>query len=314
MKIAVLFPGQGAQFAGMGKDLYHNCKASQKIYDEASELLTWDIKEVCFEDTKGLINQTRYTQGALFTTNYAVYEALKAEGIKADAVLGFSLGEYDALVASGILTFKEALQLIELRATYMDDCAKDNPGGMYAIIGMETQKVYELCDKVTKDVGSSITVANDNCEGQVTVAGTNEALKQASTIFKEAGAKRVMPLKVSGAFHSPFMQGAADKLSYHLSEVTFKEPSCPIVSNVTAKFMTKEEARENIPLQIVKGVRFRESILNLIEQGFDTFIEVGPKCTLSNLVKKISKEVTVMQVENTETLRQVVEKVGTGTC
>lgn len=314
MKVALLFPGQGAQYVGMGKELYENYLVTKQIYDEAASLLDWDLKEVCFQDQNALIHQTRYTQSALLTTNYGIYEALKAEGIKAEAVLGFSLGEYDAIAASKVLSFKEALKLVELRANYMEECAKAVPGGMSAIIGMEAEKVYSLCQQVSEQVGLPVTVANDNCEGQVTVAGTHKALEAAAELFKASGAKRVVPLKVSGAFHSPLMLEASKKLKTHLSTFHFKEPEISIVSNVTARFMTGEEVRENIPLQIVKGVRFRESILYLIEQGFDTFIEVGPKCTLSNLVKKISKDVSVMQAEDRESLKQVVQKVGIALC
>ena len=314
MKVALLFPGQGAQYAGMGKELYENYTVTKNIYNEAASLLDWDLKEVCFTDQNELIHQTRYTQATLLTTNYGIYEALKAEGIKADAVLGFSLGEYDAIAASGALSFKEALRLVDLRATYMEECAKQNPGGMIAVIGMEAEKVYTICQQVSEQIGSSVTVANDNCEGQVTVAGTEHALEAAIEAFKQAGAKRVIPLKVSGAFHSPLMKEASDKLKEHLGEVEFKEVHMPIVSNVTARFMNAEEVKENIPLQIIKGVRFRESILFLLEQGFDTFIEVGPKCTLSNLVKKISKEATIYHVEDLAGLKEVVEKVGGSKC
>lgn len=314
MKVALLFPGQGAQYVGMGKELYENYSVTKQIYDEADRLLDWNVKEVCFSDPHGLIHQTRYTQGALFTTNYGIYAALKEEGIKVDAVLGFSLGEYDAIAASEVLSFKEALKLVDLRATYMEECAKAAPGGMSAIIGMETEKVYNLCQQISEQVGSPVTVANDNCEGQVTVAGTSKALEVANNLFKEAGAKRVVPLKVSGAFHSMLMAQAAKKLEMQLTKVSFNDPKIPIVSNVTARIMNKEEVRENIPLQIIKGVRFRESILHLIEQGFDTFIEVGPKTTLSNLVKKISREVDTFHVEDMESLKQVMEKVGGTLC
>lgn len=310
MKVAILFPGQGAQYVGMGKELYHYYTSTKEIFDKAATLLDWDVKEVCFEDQNAIINQTRYTQAALFTTNYGIYEALKAEGIKPDAVLGFSLGEYDAITASGVLGFEEALKLVDQRASFMEECATKYPGGMSAVIGMNTDRIYEICQQVSESLGSSVTVANDNCEGQVTIAGTKEALEAASVALKEAGAKRVLPLKVSGAFHSPLMKASSKQLEETIQNLSFKVPQIPIVSNVTAQFMTEAEVKNNIPLQVIKGVRFRESVLYLLEQGFDTFIEVGPKCTLSNLVKKISSDVTVYNVENIETLKMTIEKVG----
>lgn len=310
MKVAILFPGQGAQHVGMGKELYDHYTSTKKIFDEATKLLDWDVKEVCFEDKNAIINQTRYTQAALFTTNYGIYEALKEEGITPSAVLGFSLGEYDAIVASGVLDFKEALTLVDLRAQYMNECASKYPGGMSAVIGMSTDKVIEICQMVSCKLGSSVTVANDNCEGQVTIAGTKEALESATAALKEAGAKRVLPLKVSGAFHSPLMREASKRLTERLEGLNFRDPVIPIISNVTAGFISGEEVREYIPLQVIKGVRFRESIMHLVAEGYDTFIEVGPKCTLSNLVKKIASDVTVINVEDMASLQAAIERVG----
>lgn len=313
VKTAILFPGQGAQGVGMGKDLYENYTESKRIFDIASNILDWDVREVCFEDSKGIINQTRYTQAALFTTNIAAYEALKARGIIGEAVLGFSLGEYSAITASGALTFEETLKLVEKRAGYMEECAKTHPGGMVAVLGLEIDKIDEICKKVTKEVGP-IEIANDNCPGQVTLSGTKEALEIAAPYLKEAGAKRVLPLQVSGAFHSSLMQEAANALEAELKPIHFNEIDTPIISNVTAEAMNKNGIITNIPLQIVKGVRFRESILHLINEGFDTFIEVGPKRTLCNLVKKISNDVCVMNVEDKNTLENVIEIMGGKTC
>ena len=310
MKVALLFPGQGAQYVGMGKELYDHYTDTKQIFDQAATLLDWNVKEVCFEDFHALIHQTRYTQAALFTTNYGIYEALKAEGIRAEAVLGFSLGEYDALVASEVLTFEEALKLVDQRASFMEVCANQYPGGMSAVIGISTEQIEKICQQVSETLGSSVTVANDNCQGQVTIAGTKAALEAASIALKEAGARRVLPLKVSGAFHSPLMKESAKRLEQVIEPIDFRAPQIPIVSNVTAQFMTQEEIKKNVPLQIVQGVRFRESILYLIEKGFDTFIEVGPKTTLSGLVQKISKEVTVYHVEDLATLKITREKVG----
>lgn len=305
VKTAILFSGQGAQYAGMGKDLYHYYKESQKIYDRASLLLDWNIKEVCFEDPNGLIHQTRYTQGALFTTNLAVYEAIKAKGIKVDSVLGFSLGEYSALVASGVLDFDDALRLVEKRAIYMDEAAMKVSGGMSAVIGLDREVIDVVCKEVSLK-GLTAEVANDNCPGQVIISGTKEGLEMAAAMLKEKGAKRVLPLSVSGPFHSSLMQEAADKIKDDIEKISFKDPVIPIVSNVTARTMTRDEIIENIPLQIIRGVRFRESILYLLSQGYDTFIELGAKKTLCSFVSKISKEVRVMHVEDTKTLQNVL--------
>lgn len=310
MKAALLFPGQGAQYFGMGKDLYDHYDIARQIFDKANTILDWNLLDLCFNTPNELIHQTRYTQAALFSTNYAIFKVLEAEGIKADAMLGFSLGEYDAIAASGALDFENTLKLVEKRGIYMEECANANPGGMSAVIGLETDKIHQACEDVRKRVGKIIAVANDNCEGQVTIAGEIEALDEASKVLKEMGARRIVPLKVSGAFHSLLMKEASERLKQELSGLPFEEPYVKVISNVSAREMNKDAIIENIPLQIIKGVRFRESVQYLLEQGFDTFIELGPKMTLSNLVKKISKDVTVYQVEDSNTFKNLLEKVG----
>ena len=304
MKIAFLFSGQGVQFVGMGKNLYDNYTESRRAFDEASSILDWDVKEVCFEDKNGLINETRYTQAALFTTSIAAFNAAVSHGIVPEAVVGFSLGEYSALVASGILSFEEALKLVDKRAYYMDECGKQKDGGMAAVIGLQIEAIEEVC-KLVRSEGLELVVANDNCPGQVVISGEKAAIEKATPLLKEKGARRVMPLRVSGAFHSPLMKEAANCLKEELKHFNFNEVTTPIVSNVTADYMNKEEAIANIPLQIVTGVRFRESIEKLIAEGFDTFIEIGVKQTLCNFVTKISPNVKVLNIEDAASLNNV---------
>lgn len=310
MKIAILFPGQGAQYVGMGKELYDNFNETKRVFDTAHEILGWDVKKICFEGPEEVLNQTRYTQLAMFTTSYGIWKALETEGIKVEATLGFSLGEYDAIAASGVLSFEDTLKLVEKRACYMDECATRNPGGMCAVTMLEIEKIKALCDKVREETGEVITVANDNCPGQVTIAGTTRALECITPYLTEAGARRVVELKVSGAFHSPLMEEAATRLYGEAKALDFMAPHIPIISNFTARPMDADEVADNIPCQITNGVRFRESIMYLIEQGFDTFIEVGPKCVLSKLVKKISKEVRVLNVEDLASFKKTIETLG----
>ena len=313
MKIAFLFSGQGVQYAGMGKNLYEHYTESKEAFDRASEILDWDVKEVCFEDKNALINQTRYTQAALFTTSIAAFNAAKAQGVVPSAVLGFSLGEYSALVASGALNFEQALKLVDKRAFYMDECAKEKDGGMAAVIGLQKEMVEQVCQHI-KSEGLELVVANDNCPGQVVISGEKTAIEKAIPFLKEKGARRIMPLNVSGAFHSPLMEEAAENLRKELIHFDFNEITTPIISNVTASYMNKNEVIENIPLQVVRGVRFRESIEKLIEEGFDTFIEIGVKKTLCNFVSKISSDVKVLNIEDEASLQKVLEFLGGEQC
>lgn len=313
MKIAFLFSGQGAQYAGMGKDLYNHYTESQQVFDKASDILDWDVKEVCFEDKNALINQTRYTQAALFTTSIAAFNAAKAQGIVPSVVLGFSLGEYSALVASGALTFEEALKIVDKRAYYMDECAKQKDGKMAAVIGLQKDVIDEVCQYIQNE-GLELVVANDNCPGQVVISGEKTAIEKATSLLKEKGARRVMPLNVSGAFHSPLMNEAANSLKEELIHFNFNEVTTPIISNVTADYMNKEEIIKNIPLQIVKGIRFRESIEKLISEGFDTFIEVGVKKILCSFVSKIASDVKVFNIEDEASLQHVLSVLGGEQC
>ncbi len=310
MKIAFLFSGQGSQYVGMGQDVYNNFETSKNLFDKVNNLYNeFDIKELCFQDPNNLINQTRYTQIALFVTNLAVYEAVVSSNITPEAIIGYSLGEYSALVASGIVNLEDGLNIVESRATFMEEACKLNEGAMSAVLGLEIETIREVCEEVTRN-NAKVCVANDNCPSQTVISGVNSGVKLATEKLLEKGARRVVSLNVSGAFHSPLMQSAGEKLEQVLENFTFNEPKLPIISNYSANYMTAEQAKNYIPNQTTTGVRFRESIEKLIEDGFDTFVEIGAKKTLSGFVSKISKDVQVYNIEDVKSLNKTLEKLG----
>ncbi len=307
VKVAFLFSGQGAQSVGMGKDLYHYYSESKTIFNNANDILGWDLKKLCFEDPEGLISQTRYTQPALFVASAAALVAAKANDISPDIVAGFSLGEYTALFASGALSFEQALVLVEKRAIYMDQISEKVNGTMAAILGLSLEKVEGLCKE--QDIGI-VEVANDNCPGQVVISGEAKAVERVCEMAKENGAKRALPLKVSGPFHSVLLEEAAKQMENEIKPIQIAQPIIPIVSNVDAKPMDAEEIRKNIPLQIKSRVRFRESIEYLIDQNIDRFVEVGQGKTLCNFVRKVDKSKIVCHIESPETLQKAKNLLG----
>ncbi|HHX62698.1 MAG TPA: ACP S-malonyltransferase [Epulopiscium sp.] len=307
MKVAFLFSGQGAQSVGMGKDLYNYYSESKTIFNNANDILGWDLKKLCFEDPEDLISQTRYTQPALFVASAAAFVAAKANGIMPNIVAGFSLGEYTALFASGALSFEQALSLVEKRAIYMDQISETVNGTMAAILGLSIEKVDTLCKE--QDTGI-VEVANDNCPGQVVISGEAKAVERVCEMAKESGAKRALPLNVSGPFHSILLEEAAKQMEDEVKLIQIAEPIIPIISNVEARPINAEEIRKNIPLQIKSRVRFRESIEYLIAQDVDQFVEVGKGKTLCNFVKKTDKSKTVCHIESPETLQKAKELLG----
>ena len=307
MKVAFLFSGQGAQSVGMGKDLYNYYSESKTIFNDANHILGWDLKKLCFEDPERLISQTRYTQPALFTVSAAAFVAAQANGIRPDALAGFSLGEYAALFASGAITFEQALTLVEKRAVYMDQASQKLNGKMAAILGLSIEKVEELCKQEESGI---VEVANDNCPGQVVISGEAKAVESVCEMAKENGAKRALLLNVSGPFHTILLEEAAKQMEKEVRLLEIAEPIIPIISNVEARPMDAERIRKNIPLQIKSRVRFRESIEYLMGQGVDQFVEIGKGRTLCGFVKKIDKSKLACHIESPETLEKAKTLLG----
>lgn len=288
---AFVFPGQGAQFVGMGKDLYESNALAKELFDKADEILGFKITDIMFAGTDEQLKETKVTQPAVFL--HSVIQALCLdEAFNPDMVAGHSLGEFSALVASGALSFEDGLKLVAARANAMQKACEANPGTMAAIIGLLDEKVEEVCASVSTD-DNIVVAANYNCPGQLVISGNIDAVNKACEKMKEAGAKRALPLKVGGAFHSPLMQPAKDELQAAIEKTTFKMPKCPVYQNVDAKAHTDAtEIKSNLIAQLTSSVRWTASVQAMIAAGANDFTECGPGTALQGMIGRIDKSVS----------------------
>lgn len=309
-KIAFVFPGQGAQYVGMGKDFYEAFPVCKEVFDIASESSGLDIAKLCFEE-KERLNQTEYTQICMLAVEAAVLKAVEEQGIKSAVNAGLSLGEYGALVASKVMDLSDACKVVRKRGILMQE-AVPTGGAMAAILAMDAGKIEEICEQ-TEGI---VSIANYNCPGQIVITGEEAAVDNACEALKAAGAKRTVKLNVSGPFHSQMLAGAGEKLGEVLKDVELKEFTTPYVTNVTADYVTSTEGiKDLLCRQVASSVRWQQSVERMIEDGADTFIEMGPGKTLSGFIRKISRDVKMRNIENmTDYEKVMAELKGEGAC
>lgn len=293
---AFVFPGQGAQFSGMGKDLYESAPQAKELFEKANEILGYRITDIMFEGTDEDLRQTKVTQPAVFL--HSVISAFcMGDSFQPEMTAGHSLGEFSALVAAGALSFEDGLKLVYARAMAMQKACEATPSTMAAIIGLPDEKVEDICAQVNKEVGVCVP-ANYNCPGQIVISGAIDAIEKACELMKEAGAKRALPLKVGGAFHSPLMQPAQEELKTAIDHTEIHTPRCPVYQNVDAKPHTDPaEIKANLVAQLTASVRWTQTVQNMVADGATDFTECGPGTVLQGLIKKISKDVTAHGIE-----------------
>lgn len=300
-KIAFIYPGQGAQKAGMGKDFYENSELAKAVYDKASELLQIDMKALCFEENEKL-DLTEYTQAALVTTCLAMTKVVEERGLKPDVTAGLSLGEYCAISVAGGMKEEDAISLVRKRGILMQNTVPAGEGAMAAILGMDASVIEEGI----KDL-EGVTVANYNCPGQIVITGETKAVEKAAEILKEAGAKRAVLLNVSGPFHSPMLKQAGEELAKEMEKVEMEPLQIPYVTNVTAEYVTDiRETKKLLAEQVAASVRWQESVERMIAEGVDTFVEIGPGKTLAGFLRKIDRSVKVYNIGTWEDVDKVV--------
>lgn len=298
-KVAFLFAGQGAQSIGMARDLYDQFPIVKDTYDQASAVLGYDLRQLIDQDEEKL-NQTRYTQPAILTTSIAIYRLLEEQGYKADMVAGLSLGEYSALVAAGAIDFESALALVAKRGRFMEEAAPAGSGKMVAVMNTDPTLIEEICQKAS--VKGIVSPANYNTPAQIVIGGQAEAVDYAVDLLKEAGSKRLIPLKVSGPFHTAILEPASQLLAAELEQVDFQDFRIPLVGNTEAKIMEVTDIKALLARQVMEPVRFYEGIETMLAAGVTEFIEIGPGKVLSGFLKKIVKEAKVSHVEDFESL------------
>ena len=299
-KIAFVFPGQGSQYVGMGKDFYEAIPACKEVYEMANKATGLDVAALCFEENDN-INITEYTQIAMLTTELAILTAVEEKGIKADVTAGLSLGEYGALYTAGVMGMEDIFKVVRKRGLYMQE-AVPTGGAMTAVLGLDNETIEKVC----KETEGNVSVANYNCPGQTVITGEEGAVAAAAEALSAAGAKRCIPLKVSGPFHSSMLEGAGKKLGEELANATLQPIQIPYLTNVTADYVKDiAEVKDLLERQVSSSVRWQQSVERMIADGVDTFIEIGPGKTLSGFLKKINKEMTAINIEKLEDLAKL---------
>ncbi len=301
-KTAFIFPGQGAQYVGMGKDFYEQYPIAKEVFELASKATGIDVAKLCFEENED-INITEYTQLAMLTTEAAILKAAEQKGLKADCAAGLSLGEYGALAASEVMELADLFALIRKRGIYMQE-AYPVGGAMTAVLGMDAGIIEKVCE----ETDGIVSIANYNCPGQIVITGEQNAVEKAMEGLKAAGARKCIPLKVSGPFHSALLSQAGEKLAAELENVTVKDPVIPYACNVEATMVTKaDRVKELLAKQVCASVRWQQCIETMRAEGVDTFIEIGPGKTLTGFNRKIDKEIKTYNIETVEDLEKVLE-------
>lgn len=302
-KTALLFAGQGAQVVGMGKDLAEKYPAAQALFDQANEVLGYDLTQICFEGPEDALTQTENAQPGIFLVSWVAFELLKeqAPDFNFEATAGLSLGEFTALTAAGVMSFEDGLKVVRQRGRFMQEACNATEGGMAAVIGLDEAATREVCDV------AAVELANLNCPGQLVISGATAGIAKACELAKEKGAKRALPLTVAGAYHSRLMESACLKLKAALSEVTLNQPAMPVISNVTAEpHTTSDEILERLVDQVTSSVRWEASIRHLIAEGFTRFIELGPGTALTGFMRRIDREAEVLNIADSESLEKTV--------
>ena len=308
MKRAFLFPGQGAQIVGMGKDIYERYDEAKKIYDEASKISGMDVKKLCFEGPEEELNQTENTQIAILTTSLAILEVLKAKGIKADIATGLSLGEYGALIYAGIISFEDGIKLIQKRGYYMGNMIPNEKFSMAAVIGLDSKKIEEVCKQIAQE-DKFIVVANYNCSVQTVISGEENAIDEAMKVLKEAGAKRIIKLNTSGPFHTIKLEKAKQAYEKELENIKFNmNNSAKVIKNIDGTYYNENDnIKEILANHIISPVRFDKAIKLMEKEKVEEYIEIGPGRTLTGFIKKENREANTFNINNLESLEKFLE-------